>query len=80
MCNYFWKLYKTTNQTEDHWSEVCKQISGQAKLHLMSCLQLASKLDSHSKHLGISQVHTYIISFLFNFVNIGISSLFVQHR
>ncbi|XP_034190329.1 cyclin N-terminal domain-containing protein 1 [Osmia lignaria lignaria] len=56
MCNYFWKLYKTTNQTEDHWSEVCKKISSQAKLYLMSCLQLASKLDSHSNNLGISQV------------------------
>ncbi|XP_054012652.1 uncharacterized protein LOC128894725 [Hylaeus anthracinus] len=58
MCNYFWEVYKdeTTEQTENSWSKVCKKISSQSKLYLMSCLQLASKMDSHSTSLGISQV------------------------
>ncbi|XP_012135890.2 cyclin N-terminal domain-containing protein 1 [Megachile rotundata] len=56
ICNYFWKVYKATNQTGNYWSQICKKISNQSKLYLMSCLQLASKMDSHSKSLGISQV------------------------
>ncbi|XP_076167973.1 cyclin N-terminal domain-containing protein 1 [Ptiloglossa arizonensis] len=58
MCNYFWEVYKAeaAEQTENSWSEVCKKISSQSKLYLMSCLQLASKMDSHSKSLGTSQV------------------------
>ncbi|CAL7942705.1 unnamed protein product [Xylocopa violacea] len=56
MCNYFWEVYKNTDQTENSWIEVCKKISSQSKLYLMSCLQLASKMDSHSRNLKISQV------------------------
>ncbi|KOC67731.1 hypothetical protein WH47_11132 [Habropoda laboriosa] len=41
---------------ENTWSQICKKISSQSKLYLMSCLQLASKMDSHSKNLRISQV------------------------
>ncbi|XP_076377706.1 cyclin N-terminal domain-containing protein 1 isoform X6 [Megalopta genalis] len=37
------------------WTEVCTKISSQSKLYLMSCLQLASKMDSYSKNLAISQ-------------------------
>lgn len=59
MCNYFWEVYnaQAVDQNESSWSEVCKKISSQSKLYLMSCLQVASKVDSHSKSLGISQVH-----------------------
>ncbi|KAG7212101.1 hypothetical protein KM043_012451 [Ampulex compressa] len=59
MCNNFWVVYKeeTVNGlTEAAWSQVCKKISKQSKLYLMSCLQIASKMDSHSKSLGISQI------------------------
>ncbi|XP_076639013.1 cyclin N-terminal domain-containing protein 1 [Colletes latitarsis] len=58
MCNYFWKVYKAEagEQTEKSWSKICKKLSSRSKLYLMSCLQLASKMDSHSKSLGISQV------------------------
>ncbi|XP_017787492.1 PREDICTED: uncharacterized protein LOC108570199 [Habropoda laboriosa] len=56
MCNYFWEIYKNSDQTENTWSQICKKISSQSKLYLMSCLQLASKMDSHSKNLRISQV------------------------
>lgn len=56
MCNYFWELYQATEQTENSWFQVCQKISSQSKLYLMSCLQLASKMDSHSKNLRISQV------------------------
>ncbi|XP_076300786.1 cyclin N-terminal domain-containing protein 1 [Lasioglossum baleicum] len=59
MCNYFWEVYKaeTTDHTETSWREVCKRISSQSKLYLISCLQLASKMDSYSKNLGVTQVH-----------------------
>ncbi|XP_031846374.1 cyclin N-terminal domain-containing protein 1 isoform X2 [Nomia melanderi] len=58
MCKYFWQVYKVdiTNHTDSSWTQVCKKISGQSKLYLVCCLQLASKMDSHSKKLGISQV------------------------
>ncbi|XP_076756519.1 cyclin N-terminal domain-containing protein 1 isoform X2 [Xylocopa sonorina] len=56
MCNYFWEVYKNTDQAENSWTEVCRKISSQSKLYLMSCLQLASKMDSHSRNLKISQV------------------------
>ncbi|XP_076236646.1 cyclin N-terminal domain-containing protein 1 [Calliopsis andreniformis] len=58
MCNYFWEIYndQTIDQSDSFWSQVCQEISGQSKLYLMSCLQLASKMDSHSKSLGISQI------------------------
>lgn len=66
MCNYFWEVYKAeaAEQTENSWSEVCKKISSQSKLYLMSCLQLASKMDSHSKSLGTSQVYIYIYTYM----------------
>ncbi|XP_076651900.1 cyclin N-terminal domain-containing protein 1 isoform X2 [Halictus rubicundus] len=59
MCNYFWEVYKAVSiyHTKDSWAEVCKRISSQSKLYLISCLQLASKMDSYSKNLGVSQVH-----------------------
>ncbi|XP_033337571.1 cyclin N-terminal domain-containing protein 1 isoform X2 [Megalopta genalis] len=57
MCKYFWEVYKA--EFIDHaggsWTEVCTKISSQSKLYLMSCLQLASKMDSYSKNLAISQ-------------------------
>ncbi|KZC09195.1 Cyclin N-terminal domain-containing protein 1 [Dufourea novaeangliae] len=58
MCKYFWEVYKTeaADHTENSWSQVCRKISSQSKLYLMSCLQLANKMDSHPKNLGISQV------------------------
>ncbi|CAK9803328.1 Cyclin N-terminal domain-containing protein 1 [Anthophora quadrimaculata] len=56
MCNYFWENYKNADQTENSWCQICKMISSQSKLYLMSCLQLASKMDSHCKNLRISQV------------------------
>ncbi|KAK2585374.1 hypothetical protein KPH14_010049 [Odynerus spinipes] len=59
MCNYFWKVYKAESKegaTEASWSKICKTISNRSKLYLISCLQLASKVDSHSKSLSISQV------------------------
>ena len=58
MCNYFWEVYdaQAAHQSESSWSEVCKKISSQSKLYLMSCLQLASKMDSHSGSLRISQI------------------------
>ncbi|XP_066603287.1 cyclin N-terminal domain-containing protein 1-like [Prorops nasuta] len=57
MCNYFWEVYKATGGPSDSsWSQICKKISHQSKLYLMSCLQLASKMDSHSKCIGIPEV------------------------
>ncbi|KAF7400512.1 cyclin N-terminal domain-containing protein 1-like isoform X1 [Vespula maculifrons] len=59
MCNYFWEVYKTESKsgaTEASWSKICKTISNRSKLYLISCLQLASKVDLHSKSLSISQL------------------------
>ncbi|XP_012252813.2 cyclin N-terminal domain-containing protein 1-like [Athalia rosae] len=59
MCNHFCELYAAKmgmDPTESCWPQICKAISSQAKLKLMSCMQLASKMDSHSKGLSISQV------------------------
>ncbi|OAD58580.1 Cyclin N-terminal domain-containing protein 1 [Eufriesea mexicana] len=56
MCNYFWEVYRNADQTENSWSQVCKTISSQSKLYLMSCLQLANKMDSHCNNLRISQI------------------------
>lgn len=60
MCNYFWESYKaeTANgPSEDSWNQICKKISSQSKLYLLSCLQLAYKMDSHSSNFGIAQVY-----------------------
>lgn len=66
MCKHFWEIYKTetTNDpSEASWFEACEKVSAEAKLILMSCFQLACKMDSHSTALGISQVHRKIICF-----------------
>lgn len=60
MCKHFWELYKTefaNDPSEASWFKICKKTSNQTKLNLMSCFQLACKMDSHSSTLGISQVH-----------------------
>ncbi|XP_033320151.1 uncharacterized protein LOC117217005 isoform X2 [Bombus bifarius] len=56
MCSYFWEVYRNADQTESSWSQVCKKVASQSKLYLMSCLQLANKMDSHFNKLRISQV------------------------
>lgn len=60
MYKHFWEIYKTeiaNDPSEALWFKVCKRISNQTKLNLMSCFQLACKMDSHSNALGISQVY-----------------------
>ncbi|KAK1123313.1 hypothetical protein K0M31_008932 [Melipona bicolor] len=56
MCNYFWEKYKNTDSTQSSWSQICKSISSQSVLYLMSCLQLANKMNSHLNNLKIPQV------------------------
>ncbi|KAL6261326.1 hypothetical protein P5V15_008846 [Pogonomyrmex californicus] len=59
MCKYFWELYKTeiaNDPSEASWFRICKKTSNHTKLYLMSCFQLACKMDSHSNSLGISQI------------------------
>ncbi|KYQ56690.1 Cyclin N-terminal domain-containing protein 1, partial [Trachymyrmex zeteki] len=59
MCKHFWELYKTefaNDPSEASWFKICKKTSNQTKLNLMSCFQLACKMDSHSSTLGISQI------------------------
>ncbi|XP_048269487.1 uncharacterized protein LOC100644084 isoform X1 [Bombus terrestris] len=56
MCSYFWEVYRNADQTESSWSQVCKKVTSQSKLYLMSCLQLANKMDSHFNKLRISQI------------------------
>ncbi|XP_046479694.1 cyclin N-terminal domain-containing protein 1 isoform X1 [Neodiprion pinetum] len=59
MSNQFCELYvaeMVSNPGEVAWPQICKIISSEAKLRLMSCMQLASKMDSHTKGLSISQV------------------------
>ncbi|XP_046741463.1 cyclin N-terminal domain-containing protein 1-like [Diprion similis] len=59
MCNQFCELYvaeMVSTTSEVAWPKICKTISSEAKLRLMSCMQLASKMDSNSKSLNISQV------------------------
>ncbi|XP_071577123.1 cyclin N-terminal domain-containing protein 1 isoform X2 [Temnothorax nylanderi] len=59
MCKHFWEIYKTeiaNNLSEASWFKVCDENSNQTKLTLMSCFQLACKMDSHSSALGISQI------------------------
>lgn len=59
MCSYFWEVYRNADPTESSWSQVCKKVTSQSKLYLMSCLQLANKMDSHFNKLRISQVHIH---------------------
>ncbi|XP_077277690.1 cyclin N-terminal domain-containing protein 1 isoform X3 [Temnothorax americanus] len=59
MYKHFWEIYKTemaNNPSEASWLKVCDKSSNQTKLNLMSCFQLACKMDSHSSALGISQI------------------------
>ncbi|KYN06250.1 Cyclin N-terminal domain-containing protein 1, partial [Cyphomyrmex costatus] len=59
MCKHFWELYKTefmNDPSQASWFKICKRTSNQTKLNLISCFQLACKMDSHSTTLGISQV------------------------
>ncbi|XP_024870312.1 uncharacterized protein LOC112453665 [Temnothorax curvispinosus] len=59
MCKHFWEIYKTeivNTSSEGSWLKVCNKSSNQTKLNLMSCFQLACKMDSHSSVLGISQI------------------------
>ncbi|XP_011686330.1 PREDICTED: uncharacterized protein LOC105449037 isoform X2 [Wasmannia auropunctata] len=57
MCKHFWEIYKTeiANDPSEAF-KVCKKTCNQTKLNLMSCFQLACKMDSHSSALGISQI------------------------
>lgn len=56
MIKRFWELYETNNLlSHEEWREICKN-SDVTKLHLLSCFQLACKMDSHSTRLEISQV------------------------
>jgi len=69
MCKHFWKVHKdeiANDPSEASWFKVCKTTSNQNKLNLMSCFQLACKMDSHSSALGISQVHRKTICFVKN--------------
>ncbi|XP_012270571.1 uncharacterized protein LOC105694460 isoform X2 [Orussus abietinus] len=59
MHNHFNEIYMAEVENglkEISWVQTCSKVSSQAKLCLMSCIQLASKMDSPSKALGISQV------------------------
>lgn len=65
MCNQFWKLY-LLNENKPHsndWKRDCENYANTAKLRLVSSIQLASKMDSHSLGLGIAQVNFLNIKF-----------------
>jgi len=62
MYKHFWEIYKTeiaNDLSEVSWLQVCERTSNQTKLNLMSCFQLACKMDSHSCVLGISQIKVF---------------------
>ncbi|XP_036149428.1 uncharacterized protein LOC105833201 isoform X2 [Monomorium pharaonis] len=59
MCKHFWEIFKTEIANDPFkatWFKVSEKTSNEAKLILMSCFQLACKMDSHSSTLGISQI------------------------
>lgn len=58
MCNQFWEVYQEfqRNPESPDWKHVSNKLSSYARLRLMSCIQLASKMDCHSTGLAISQV------------------------
>ncbi|RLU16876.1 hypothetical protein DMN91_010945 [Ooceraea biroi] len=63
MCCQFWKVYKTELKngiSEASWIAICKKISQKTKLYLMSCFQLACKMDSASNNLGISLIRSIL--------------------
>ncbi|XP_011864626.1 PREDICTED: cyclin N-terminal domain-containing protein 1-like [Vollenhovia emeryi] len=63
MCKHFWEIYKTeiaNDFSEASWLKVCERSSNEAKLNLMSCFQLACKMDSHCGALGISQIINFL--------------------
>lgn len=58
MCKHFWELFmEHGNDPEfEEYKHASHRMSKLARLRLMSCIQLASKMDCHSRGLGISQV------------------------
>ncbi|KAK0174277.1 hypothetical protein PV327_011033 [Microctonus hyperodae] len=58
MCNHFWELFMEhgNNPEFEEYKHASDRMSKLARLRLMSCIQLASKMDCHSRGLGISQV------------------------
>ena len=60
MNNISWEAYKIAIKnglSEDLWEQEQKKSSNEAKLRLLSCIQLASKMDSNVKCLGIVEVN-----------------------
>ncbi|XP_012217120.1 cyclin N-terminal domain-containing protein 1-like [Linepithema humile] len=57
MCKRFLEIYKAASPLcETAWFKMCKKYSKHSKLYLMSCFQLACKMDSHCANLGILQI------------------------
>lgn len=54
----FWEAYNGRNNQSNEWFEVhSKRTCTHTKLYLVSCFQLACKMNSHPNSLGITQVH-----------------------
>ncbi|XP_011303140.1 cyclin N-terminal domain-containing protein 1-like [Fopius arisanus] len=58
LCNEFWGIYKEheNHPGSEDFKHACDRVSRVLMLRLMSCIQLASKMDSHLLALGITQV------------------------
>lgn len=68
MCCRFWEIHKNEfangRMSEASWDAVCKRISKKTKLYLMSCFQLACKMDSPSNGLGVSLASIAITNYI----------------
>lgn len=56
---HFLEVYKTEfahGPRERQWDKICDKISNEAKLYLLSCFQLACKMDSPCTRIEISEV------------------------
>ncbi|XP_074110208.1 cyclin N-terminal domain-containing protein 1 isoform X4 [Cotesia typhae] len=70
MKNQFQEIYKENRNDKNfiQWKHLRNKIVNLSKIRLISCIQLASKLDSHSNFLRISQgvIALKLIDFLKN--------------
>lgn len=63
LSNQFWEIYQEheTRPDSEEYARAVDKVSKVLMLRLMSCIQLASKMDSHLLGLGITQVINFVI-------------------
>ena len=69
-CLSFMEAYKNIMENgsrTEPFEEICIKMSSHAKIHLMSCIQIASKIESHKQCLSMPNVRINVDLLFFFF-------------